>query len=338
MMPPVSAIRPLLRKVLRLGLLIALFMAMAGAGAYIALTLIVKGEESVVVPDLVGKDVLNVLEILSDLGLNTRVRGTVYHEQVPKNHVIDQDPEPGAAIKRGRDVKIRVSRGPERIVMPNLAGLSLQQSRILLAENGLCQGSLATVASSRQKKGQVMAQHPLPGVMVARDRCADLLISSGPRSPAFPMPNLSGQSLERALRRLDALQLAVGGTHSAFRPASPLGTVVEQTPPSGYRVAAGRPADLTVNRRPVPSSGSDREPSDAMRLFRYTLENGFLNKRVTVTVDGPRGPIRLFDDFVSPGREIWLLVAKSDTSSVRVTVDGQPVKRPPQTFADMIWP
>lgn len=336
-MPPVSSIRPVLRKVLRVGLLIALFMAMAAAGAYLALTLIVKGEEPVVVPDLVGKDVLYSLEILSDLGLNTRVRGTVYHEQVPKNHVIDQDPEPGASIKRGRDVKIRVSRGPERIVMPNLTGLSLQQSRILLTENGLCKGSLATMASSRQNKGQVVAQHPPAGATTSRDGCADLLISGGPRSFSFPMPDLSGQPLEKTLRRLDALRVTVGSIQSSFRPGSPIETVLEQTPPSGYRVAAGSQVDLTVNRSPVPWSDSDREPSDAMKLFRYTLENGFLNKRVTVMVGKSQGPMRLFDDFVSPGQEIWLLIPKSDTSSVRVYVDGQLMKSTYQKFATLNW-
>jgi len=338
MLPPVSSIRPLVRKVLRFTLLIALFMAMAGAGAYLALTLIVKGEEPVVVPDLVGKDVLYSLEILSDLGLNTRVRGTVYHEQVPKNHVIDQDPEPGTSIKRGRDVKIRVSRGPERVVMPNLAGLSLQQSRILLTENGLCQGSLSTVTSSRLKKGRVIAQHPLPGATVSREGCADLLISGGPRSPSFPMPDFSGQPLEKALRRLDALQLILDRMQYAFKPGSPLETVVGQTPSSGYRVAAESSADLTVNRKPIAVPDSDGGASDSTKLFRYTLENGFLKKRVIVTIGGSQGPIRLFDDFVSPGQEIWLLIPKSDTSSLQVYVDGQRMKIPSQMLSTLTRP
>jgi len=337
-MSPVSSIRPVLRKAVRIAILIALFMAMAGAGAYFALTLIVKGEEPVVVPDLVGKDILYSLEILSDLGLNTRVRETAFSEQVPRNHVIDQDPEPGASIKRGRDVKIRVSRGPERVVMPNLTGLSLQQSRILLTENGLCQGSLATVASSLQNKGQVMAQHPLPGATVSRDSCADLLISGGPRTPSFSMPDLSGQPLEKTLRYLDALQLNVGSIRSTVKPGLPLETVVEQTPLAGYRVVAGSLSDLTVNRRSVAFSEIGPGPSDGMELFRYTLGNGFLNRRVTVTVDRSQGPIRLFDDFVSPGQEIWLLIPKNDTSSVQVYVDGQPMKRPSQGLATLDWP
>jgi len=337
-MSPVSSIRPVLRKAVRIAILIALFMAMAGAGAYFALTLIVKGEEPVVVPDLVGKDILYSLEILSDLGLNTRVRETAFSEQVPRNHVIDQDPEPGASIKRGRDVKIRVSRGPERIVMPNLTGLSLQQSRILLTENGLCQGSLATVASSLQNKGQVMAQHPLPGATVSRDSCADLLISGGPRTPSFSMPDLSGQPLEKTLRYLDALQLILDRMQYTFKPGFPLETVVGQTPSSGYRVAAESSADLTVNRKPIAVPDSDGGSSDSTKLFRYTLENGFLKKRVIVTIGGSQGPIRLFDDFVSPGQEIWLLIPKSDTSSLQVYVDGQRMKIPSQMLSTLTRP
>ena len=185
-------------------------MAMAGIGAYVSLTLIIKGEDTVVVPELVGKDVLYGLEILSDLGLNTRVKGTAYHDQVPKNHVIDQDPDAGAAIKRGRDVKIRVSRGPETILMPNLAGLSLQQSRILLTENGLCQGVLSGMISPRFDPGQIMAQYPPPGEIVSRNTCADLLISRGPSSQAFSMVDLSGFTPESAIRRLEQMQLTVG--------------------------------------------------------------------------------------------------------------------------------
>jgi serine/threonine-protein kinase len=144
------------------------------------------------------------------------------------------------------------------------------------------------------------------------------------------MPDFSGQALEKTLRRMDSLQLMVGDIRSTFKTGSPLETIVDQTPSSGYRVVAGSPANLTVNRRRVAAPDSDEVPSDATELFRYTVENGFLNKRLMVTVDGSQGPIRLYDDFVSPGQEIWLLIPKSDTSSLHVYVDGQRMKIPSQ--------
>ena len=98
-----------------------------GISAYLTLTLIIKSEDTVVVPYLVGKDVVYVLELLTDLGLNTKVKGSEYSADVPKNNVIFQEPAPGAEIKKGRDVRIIISKGPKSILMPNIKGLSVQE-------------------------------------------------------------------------------------------------------------------------------------------------------------------------------------------------------------------
>ncbi|WP_372683285.1 PASTA domain-containing protein [Desulfosarcina sp.] len=323
---PASSVRRLAKKALRIVLLVTLFMAMAGIGAYVSLTLIIKGEDTVIVPDLVGKDILYGLEILSDLGLNTRVKGTAYHDQVPKNHVIDQDPDAGAAIKRGRDVKVRVSRGAETILMPNLEGLSLQQTRILLTENGLCQGVLSGMTSPRFDPGQIMAQYPPPGGIVSRNTCADLLISQGPSSPAFSMVDLSGLSLESAIRQLEQLQLAVGTIRIVLRTGTPLDTIVDQIPPAGHRVAPGNSVDMAVNRSNEERLTGGTENADQVELFRFSLENGFLKKRVQVRMNLPQISLSLFDDFLAPGQEIWLLIPKSGNPTILVYVDGQLVE------------
>jgi serine/threonine-protein kinase len=309
--------------VLRIALLAGLFMTMAGIGTYLALTVIIKGEDTVIVPDLVGKDVLDGLEILSDLGLNTRVKGTVYSDRVPKNHVIDQDPEAGTAIKRGRDVKIRVSRGPQTIVMPNLAGLSLQQGRILLKENGLCQGTISSMTDARSAADQIIAQYPSPDATVSRHTCTDLLISRGPASPAFAMTDLSGFTLETAIRRLEKLQLKPGRISIVHNADAPPDTVVDQTPPAGYRVSLGSRVDLTVNQS-VTGRAPDRfQNEDQVALFRFSLGNGFLKRRVQVKLSLAQMTITLFDDFLAPGQEIWLSVPKSGNPTVLVYVDGQ---------------
>lgn len=316
----------MMKKFLRALMLVILFMSMAGIGAYLALTLIIRGEDTVIVPDLAGKEVLYGLETLSDLGLNTRVKGTQYHNQVPKNHVIDQDPVAGTVIKRGRDVKIWVSRGPETVVMPNLTGLTLQQSRIVLTENGLCQGTLGGMHTHRHPAGQVMAQYPLSGATVSRSACVDLLISRGATLTAFAMQELTGFSLETAIRRLEQLQLTVGKIHGVNRADAPLETIVDQMPMAGYRVTAGMAVDLTVNRSSNALPPGVSRNTDQTVLFRFALENGFLNKHMQVKLNHAQVSIDLFDDFVPPGREIWLLVPKSDNSTVLVYVDGRLVE------------
>lgn len=324
--PPPKTVKSLAHKALRISLLIAFFMAMAGIGAYVALTLIIKGEDTVFVPDLVDKDVLYGLEILSDLGLNTRVKATVYHDQVPKNHVIDQDPDAGTAIKRGRDVKIRVSRGPKTILMPNLVGLSLQQGRILLTENGLCQGSLSRMISSRNTIDQVMAQYPMPGATIPRNTCADLLISRGPPRQAFAMPDLSGFTLESAIRRAEQLQLKVGRIRVVHRADTPLETVVDQNPLAGHRIILGSRMDLTVSQARSDRHIGDLKNPDPVELVRFSPGYGFLKQRVQVKMKQDRISLNLFDDFLAPGQEIWLLVPKNGNPTILVYVDGQLVE------------
>ena len=102
-------------KVLKIAAFCALFILIAGVSAYFTLSLVIKSEDTVVVPDLVGKDVVFVLEALTELGLNTKVRGSEYSADIPKHHVIHQEPEPGVEIKKGRDVRILISKGTETV-------------------------------------------------------------------------------------------------------------------------------------------------------------------------------------------------------------------------------
>jgi len=64
-------------KILKIAALCTAFLLVAGASAYLTLTYIIKSEDTVIVPDLVGKDVVSALELLTDLQLNTKVSGSV---------------------------------------------------------------------------------------------------------------------------------------------------------------------------------------------------------------------------------------------------------------------
>ncbi|WP_419663927.1 PASTA-domain protein [Desulfosarcina variabilis str. Montpellier] len=304
-------------------LLVVLFMGMAGIGTYLTLTLMIKSEDTVIVPNLVGKDVLVGLEMLSDLGLNTRVKGTRYDDQVPQHYVIEQSPEPGSAIKRGRDVKIQVSRGPESVVMPNLAGLSFQQSKIVLTENGLCQGVVSRMHSPLHPVGQVIAHFPPPSSMVSRKKCVDLLVSQESYPFSTAMTDLKGFTLEMAIRRLEQLQLNTGHIRSVINDEAPPETIVAQTPMAGYRVTVGSLVDLQVNRMPTSPTIGNPPSANGMGLYHFSLDNGFLNRRVQVKLNQALFSINLFDDFLRPGQEIWLLIPKSGNPTVLIYVDGQ---------------
>ena len=133
-----------------------LFAVTASVSAYLTMVFFVKGEETVVVPDLIGRDIVYSLQLLSSLGLNTKVKGTEYSATVPANHVILQNPSAGSQIKIDRDVKVIISAGTQKVLLPSLDGLTRQQARILIEENGLTLGHVTRTWNDTLQKGVVL--------------------------------------------------------------------------------------------------------------------------------------------------------------------------------------
>jgi beta-lactam-binding protein with PASTA domain len=292
------------------------FIVVAAVSAYLTLTLIVKSEDTVIVPNLEGKDVVYGLELLTELELNTKVRGSEYTNDVPKNYVIFQDPPPGAEIKKGRDVKIILSKGPKTLFMPNLLALSIQQANITLEENGICQGELSRTYHSRIEKDHIIAQVPPQGTMISRGECVDVLVSMGAQPKAFKMPDLIGLTLEDALQSIEKLELVMGEIKSAFQKNRPRNSIVKQSPAPGDRVIALSPVNLLINREPQQEkSGQLRGPSSGS-LFSYRLDSGFLKRHIRVSLNSAGFTNDLFNDFVKAGEEIWLLIPRDHEATV----------------------
>jgi beta-lactam-binding protein with PASTA domain len=306
----------LITKIAKIAGLALAFIFVAGISAYLSLTLIIKSEDTVIVPNLEGKDVVYVLELLTELELNTKVRGSEYTNDVPKNYVIFQDPPPGAEIKKGRDVKIILSKGPKTIFTPNLVALSIQQANITLEENGICQGELSRTYHSRVEKDHIIAQAPPQRTMISRGECVDLLVSMGAQPEAFKMPDLIGLTLEDALQSIEKAELVMGEITSAFQKNKPRNSIVKQTPPPGDRVIALSPVSLLINREPQQEKSGQLHGQANSSLFSYRLDSGFLKRHIRVSLNSAGFTNDLFDDFVKAGEEIWLLIPRDHEATV----------------------
>lgn len=298
-------------RIIKIAVLFISFVLVVGLSAYFALTLIIKSEDTVVVPVLVGKNVVYVLEFLTDLGLNTKVKGSEYSTDVPKNHVIFQEPEPGAEIKKGRDVRIILSKGAKTILVPNLRGLSVQQSRINLEDNGLCQGEISSTHSQSINTDGIIAQDPPSGTVITRGGCINLLVSMGMRPQAYMMPDLLGLSLDNAIPLIERSDLVLEDISSIFYENKPQNTIVRQEPPAGHRVLAGNLVSLVINKKPGKKGQTYLSGAYGVNLFRYRLKNGFLKRRIRVRLNSFGLSHDIFDDLMKPGEEVWLLIPKN---------------------------
>lgn len=306
-------------RIIKIAALCVIFIGVAGITSYFTLSFIIRSEDTVIVPDFVSKDVVYVLESLTELGLNTKVKGSEYNADVPKNHIIFQEPKAGSEIKKGRDVKIIFSKGPQMIPMPNLAGLSLQQARLIFEEQDLCRGNLATVFDIGTDKDTVIAQAPPSGATVRRGSCVDLLVSEGPRPTAYKMPDLSGLQLEDALLTIERYHLPHGEIKTQIEKGKSKNSVLEQEPPAGYRVIEGDEVNLVINRR-------KEAGTVAGGIFHYRIDNGFLKRHIRVQLNRDGLTSDLFDDFVSPGKDIWLIIPRDQSATLLVYDDERLVR------------
>lgn len=306
-----------MRHVVKTAALLCVFLGVAGISAYLTLRFIIKSEDTVVVPELVGRDVVYALDILTDLGLNIKVSGYEYRSDIPKNHIAYQHPGPGSEVKKDRDVRIVVSKGSKSLFVPNLMGMDIRQAHIIMEENGLSEGIVSRTFSDRAAEDEIVGQTPPSGTVVSRGDSMDLLISLGSRPVTYQMPYLHGLVLEDAILIMEKVHLGLGQIKSVLRDDLPMDVVVEQSPLAGYQVAAGTLVNLTMNRARGPVLGR------GLSLFHHRPHHGFLKKHIRFRVNAFGMIYDLYDVFVPPGENIWLLAPEESEATVFLYENGE---------------
>lgn len=304
-------------------LFISIFVAAAGLGTYLTINILIRSDKHVVVPDLEGKDVVYALEVLSDLGLNAKIKTSEFHPNVPKHRIIDQFPEPGTEIKSGRDVRLVISKGMRSVVFPNVRGMDFPMANIIIEENDLRRRAISYTYSHSQGKGTVMAQYPKSGTQGVRGDAIDLLISAGPPTQWLRMMDLKGMMLNNAAETIEKNQLSVGTVRQINSTEFLTDTVVKQSPKHGFPVIAGTAVELTINQ-PYPKKigGQLRE----IALFRYRTSHGYLRQKVRVRISRADIAFDIFNDFVKPGREVLLMVTRDAPATLFVYIDDELTK------------
>ena len=229
--------------------------------------------------------------------------------------MISQNPSAGSQIKIDRDVKVIISAGTQKVLLPSLAGLSRQQARIIIEENGLTLGHVTRTWNNALQKGVIFAQTPKQGKHVLRGTAVNFLLSNGSPQKTYMMTDLRQLSLNEAVLRLEALTLSPGNIRTLPAANAPINTVIDQNPGYGQPVKAGSTIDLKINSldKLQPSS---RIEMHSDRFIRHRINQGFLKKRIRVHWRSDGVSADLYDDFVKPGDELWLWVPQTDSATI----------------------
>jgi len=203
--------------------------------ALIAIGFAVFGGSKVAVPDVLGGDQAAATQKLQDAGLKL---GEVTEEatDAPAGTVIAQSPVAGEKVAKDSAVDLTVSKGAPTVKVPDLSGMTADAAELALTDVGLKAIKTAEYDASIAKDS-VIDQLPVAGEQVAEGSAVGVLVSLGVR-PVAPVavPSVKGQTRAQARATLNN-----AGLNGLFMTANsstvPSGTVIEQTPLAGVKVA-----------------------------------------------------------------------------------------------------
>lgn len=232
--------------------------AVFGAATWLTLRWGVSVPE-VEVADGVGRPLAEVKRELESRGLECEVSSRRFHEEEPAGNVLEQFPGAGSRLQPGRKVRVVVSRGPERILVPDLTGSSLRRATLALSAAKLERGLTSAVHHDGIELGRVVSQSVPPGTEAFPGDEIGLLVSAGPRATAWVMPDLTGRPLKAAKRALREIGLRRVRTYPTDPPEGSL--VTAQKPQAGGRVTAEDRVELRLAlMRPTGDAGRGPEP------------------------------------------------------------------------------
>lgn len=113
------------------------------------------------VPDLTGKDIVQVNQLLRERGLYIRIDGEEYSD-TRLGTVSRQTVPAGMKIKKGREIGIIISKGLRFPALPDVRDISYEEAEKILNEKGIPIEKVIKIHSKKYPENIVIAQSPEP--------------------------------------------------------------------------------------------------------------------------------------------------------------------------------
>jgi eukaryotic-like serine/threonine-protein kinase len=254
-----------MKPLFRFAMLALVLVAVALVSALTAMRFAIHGQV-VEVPAVVGLTPSDAERAVAGLGLQIDVERQYYSPQVPEGRIMTQLPPPGAKVRRGWQVRVAQSMGPQRVVIPDVTKQSERAAEWNIRRRGLDLASTAEMQLPGTPADQVLAQSPPANASQVAAPRTSLLVTVGADPPAYVMPSFVGQPLGSASRTLQDAGFKLGNVSMeppTASPAtaspstepsisiappqpSPASMIVTQWPPAGQKVLTGAVVSFEV--------------------------------------------------------------------------------------------
>jgi beta-lactam-binding protein with PASTA domain len=218
-----------------------------------------RGVDTVSVPALTGLTLNDALKQLQAAGLQGSANRV--SSDKPEGQVVAQVPGGSAELNKGATVKLSVSKGVERVEVPDVVGQTAAAAATALTRAGL--EAAQRQVPSDQPDGTVVAQSPRAGEQAAKGSKVQINVSSGrtatgttttttgtttTQAATVTVPDLVGSTFADARRQLRDLGLKAD--RKDVPSTEPYGNVVAQYPAAGSTARKGGSIRVNVSIGP----------------------------------------------------------------------------------------
>src|SRR5271168_4360722 len=249
----------------RFAMLALTLVVVALVSALTAMRFAIHGQV-VAVPAVVGLTPADAERAASGLGLQIEVERQYSSPQIPEGRIMTQMPLPGTKVRRGWQVRVAESMGPQRVAIPDVTKQSERAAEWNIQRRGLELALTAEMQLPGTPVDQVLAQSPPANASQVAAPRTSLLVTVAADPPAYVMPSFLGQPLGTASRTLQDAGFKLGTVSmapAAVASSTPTGTaqvvptspppqpspasiIVVQTPPAGQKILAGASVNFEV--------------------------------------------------------------------------------------------
>jgi beta-lactam-binding protein with PASTA domain len=236
-----------MKSLFRFALLALVLLVVALLSALTAMRFAIHGQETKV-PDLVGKTPTEARRIAEAAGFEMLVERQYFSATVPEGRILSQVPAAGTRTRRGWQLGVAESLGPQHVEIPSVIGESERAAEINIRRRGLDVSAVSQILMPGATPDQVVAQSPPPNASGVSAPKISLLTAQPAPPQACVMPSFVGHTLESATAALKAAGFRLGNVTSVVPPTAPSPTsiIVSQTPPAGGKITAGAGINFEV--------------------------------------------------------------------------------------------
>ncbi|MEG1752368.1 MAG: PASTA domain-containing protein [Christensenella sp.] len=206
-------------------------------------------DKDVTVPELVGMSYEQAVKALRKVGLYALKKEEVYVKNKPKGIVMIQSVKAGESVKSGSSVSLSVSKGEEKIRVPDVQYKNENEAVSLLELNGL-RAKLSYKNDKTVAKGVVISQGVAANTEVQPGSVVELVVSLG---DDVEVPSAIGQNKASAESAVAAAGLQIYVVEQ-FSEEVVKGAVISQTPQGGAKIARGSTVTITISKGKDPKA------------------------------------------------------------------------------------